>query len=157
MTIKLLAIGQTDGKELNRLIADYGQRLGHYVKFDFHCLPDVKRGKKISAAQQKEKEEAWVLKELAPHDLLFLFDEKGKELSSFGFAGFLQKQMNMGPKRLVFLIGGPYGFSEGLYQKAQGKISLSKMTFSHQMVRLFAVEQMYRAFTILNNHPYHHQ
>ncbi|MGB0186811.1 MAG: 23S rRNA (pseudouridine(1915)-N(3))-methyltransferase RlmH, partial [Flavobacteriaceae bacterium] len=106
---------------------------------------------------QKEKEGQLILSKISSTDQLFLLDENGKTMDSVEFSKFLQKQMNSGPKQLVFVIGGPYGFSDEVYQKAHGKISLSKMTFSHQMVRLFAVEQLYRGFTILRNEPYHHQ
>lgn len=157
MTIKLLAIGKTDGKELQAMIAAYESRLGHYVKFELEIIPDIKKSKSLSENQQKEKEGELVLKKLNPADILVLLDEKGKRYSSVEFSKYLQKKMNSGIKQLAFVIGGPYGFSEKMYQEAQGKISLSDMTFSHQMVRLFFVEQLYRAFTILRNEPYHHQ
>lgn len=120
-------------------------------------IPDIKNAKNLSEAQQKEKEGEMILKKLAPTDILILLDENGKQYTSVDFSNYLQKKMNSGIKQLVFVIGGPYGFSDAVYQKAQGKISLSKMTFSHQMVRLFFVEQVYRAFTILKNEPYHHR
>ncbi|TLF44042.1 23S rRNA (pseudouridine(1915)-N(3))-methyltransferase RlmH [Maribacter aurantiacus] len=157
MTIKLLAIGKTDSKELQKLISMYEQRLGHYVKFELEIIPDLKNTKNLSAEQQKIKEGELIFKSLANTDILVLLDENGKQYSSLEFSSYLQKKMNSGLKQLVFLIGGPYGFSEEIYRKASGKISLSKMTFSHQMVRLFFVEQLYRAFTILRNEPYHHQ
>lgn len=157
MTIKLLAIGKTDSKELQKLISMYEQRLGHYVKFELEIIPDLKKTKNLSAEQQKIKEGELIFKSLANTDILVLLDENGKQYSSLEFSSYLQKKMNSGLKQLVFLIGGPYGFSEEIYKKASGKISLSKMTFSHQMVRLFFVEQLYRAFTILRNEPYHHQ
>lgn len=157
MTIKLLAIGKTDSKELQKLISMYEQRLGHYVKFELEIIPDLKKTKNLSAEQQKIKEGELIFKSLANTDILVLLDVNGKQYSSLEFSSYLQKKMNSGLKQLVFLIGGPYGFSEEIYKKASGKISLSKMTFSHQMVRLFFVEQLYRAFTILRNEPYHHQ
>ena len=157
MTIKLLAIGKTDSKELQKLISIYQQRLDHYVKFQLEIIPDLKKTKNLSEDQQKTKEGELILKSLSSTDVLILLDENGKQYSSVEFSGYLQKKMNSGMKQLVFLIGGPYGFSEEIYKKASGKISLSKMTFSHQMVRLFIVEQLYRAFTILRNEPYHHQ
>ena len=157
MTIKLLAIGKTDSKELQKLISMYEQRLGHYVKFELEIIPDLKKTKNLSAEQQKIKEGELIFKSLVNTDMLVLLDENGKQYSSLEFSIYLQKKMNSGLKQLVFLIGGPYGFSEEIYKKASGKISLSKMTFSHQMVRLFFVEQLYRAFTILRNEPYHHQ
>lgn len=157
MTIKLLAIGKTDSKELQALISDYIKRLGYYIKFELEIIPDIKNVKHLSEAQQKEKEGDLILKKINPTDVLVLLDERGKQYSSIDFSGYLQKKMNSGIKQLVFVIGGPYGFSEAVHQKAQGKLSLSKMTFSHQMIRLFAVEQLYRAFTILRNEPYHHE
>ncbi len=157
MKIKLLAIGKTDDKNLQILIDDYQKRLKHYIGFEFEILPDIKNVKNLSQKQQKEKEGELILKKLKPTDTLIVLDENGKEFSSVGFSGFLQKKMNSGIKQLVFVIGGPYGFSQEVYKKAQGKISFSKMTFSHQMFRLFVVEQIYRAFTILKNEPYHHQ
>ena len=157
MNIKLLAIGKTDNKNLQSLIDEYTKRLGFYVKFDLEIIPDIKNVKNLSEAQQKEKEGELILSKLIPTDQLILLDENGKEFSSVGFSEFLQKKMNAGIKTLVFVIGGPYGFSEGVYKAAQGKVSLSQMTFSHQMVRLFVIEQIYRSFTILRNEPYHHQ
>lgn len=157
MNIKLLAIGKTDNKNLQVLIDEYIKRLGFYIKFDLEIIPDIKNAKNLSEAQQKQKEGELILAKLSATDHLVLLDENGKSFSSVGFADELQKKMNSGIKTLVFVIGGPYGFSDGVYQKAQGKISLSKMTFSHQMVRLFVIEQIYRGFTILRNEPYHHQ
>lgn len=157
MNIKLIAIGKTDNKALQSLIDDYTKRLSHYVKFDIDIIPDIKNVKNMSEAQQKEKEGELILAKLTPTDQLILLDENGKTFSSVGFSDELQKKMNSGVKTLVYVIGGPYGFSEQVYAKAQGKVSLSAMTFSHQMVRLFFTEQVYRAFTILRNEPYHHQ
>ncbi|MFY7938470.1 MAG: 23S rRNA (pseudouridine(1915)-N(3))-methyltransferase RlmH [Flavobacterium sp.] len=157
MNIKLIAIGKTDNKNLNVLIEEYTKRLGFYIKFDLEVIPDIKNVKNLSESEQKIKEGQLILGKLAPTDQLILLDENGKEYTSVGFSDFLQKKMNSGIKTLVFVIGGPYGFSEEVYQKAQGKVALSQMTFSHQMVRLFVIEQIYRGFTILNNEPYHHQ
>ncbi len=157
MTIKLIAIGKTDSNPLQQLIAEYEARLKHYIKFDFEVILDVKNSKNLSEKQQKEKEGELILKKLKPTDVLVLLDEGGKQFSSIEFSTYLQKKMNSGMKQLVFVIGGPYGFSDALYQKVQGKISVSKMTFSHQMVRLFIIEQLYRGFTILKNEPYHHR
>ena len=157
MNIKLLTIGKTDNKNLLSLIEEYSKRLSFYVKFDLEIIPDIKNVKNMSEAQQKEKEGELILSKITPTDHLIILDENGKEFSSVGFSDFLQKKMNAGIKTLVFVIGGPYGFSETVYQKASGKISLSQMTFSHQMVRLFVIEQIYRGFTILRNEPYHHQ
>jgi 23S rRNA (pseudouridine1915-N3)-methyltransferase len=157
MTIKLLAIGKTDNKQLQALIDDYQKRLGFYVKFEFEIIPDLKKAKNLSEDQQKQKEGELILNKLNATDVLILLDENGKQLDSVAFSNYLQKHMNSGIKRLVFVIGGPYGFSAEVYQKANGKLSLSKMTFSHQMIRLFVIEQLYRGFTILRNEPYHHR
>ncbi len=157
MTIKLLAIGKTDNKQLQALIDDYTKRLGFYIKFNLEIIQDIKNAKNLSEVQQKQKEGELILKQLKPTDVLILLDENGKQLDSVGFSQYLQKHMNSGIKQLVFVIGGPYGFSQDIYSKARGKLSLSKMTFSHQMVRLFFIEQLYRGFTILKNEPYHHR
>lgn len=157
MKIKLLAIGKTDDKSLQTLVQTYEQRLKHYIKFELCILPDIKNSKNLSRDQQKEKEGELILKEIRATDQLILLDEKGREFRSIGFSQFLQKKMNSGIKQLVFVIGGPYGFSDKVYEKANGKVSFSKMTFSHQMIRLFVVEQIYRSFTILKNEPYHHE
>lgn len=157
MTIKLLAIGKTDNKQLQALMDDYQKRLGFYIKFEFEIIPDLKKVKNLSEEQQKVKEGELILNKLNSTDVLILLDENGKQFDSIGFSNYLQKHMNSGIKQLVFLIGGPYGFSQEIYSKAQGKVSLSKMTFSHQMIRLFMIEQLYRGFTILRNEPYHHR
>lgn len=157
MNIRLIAIGKTDNKSLQILIDDYTKRLSFYVKFDLEIISDIKNVKNLSEAQQKEKEGELILSKISATDQLILLDENGKTFSSVGFSDYLQKKMNAGIKTLVFVIGGPYGFSDSVYQKAQGKVSLSEMTFSHQMVRLFVIEQIYRGFTILRNEPYHHQ
>lgn len=157
MNIKLIAIGKTDNKNLQSLIDEYQKRLSFYIKFDLEIIPDIKNVKNLSESQQKEKEGELILTKISHTDQLILLDENGKTFSSVGFSEELQKKMNSGVKTLVFVIGGPYGFSETVYAKAQGKISLSPMTFSHQMVRLFFIEQLYRGFTILRNEPYHHQ
>ncbi len=156
MTIKLIAIGKTDSNELQLLIDTYIGRLKHYIKFEMCIIPDIKNVKNLSEEQQKSKEAELVLKELKPTDQLIILDEKGKEYTSVQFSEFLQKKMNSGCKQLVLVIGGPYGFSEAVRKKAISKISFSKMTFSHQMIRLFVVEQLYRGFSILKNEPYHH-
>ncbi len=157
MNIKLIAIGKTDHKNLQALMDEYQKRLSFYIKFELEIIPDIKNAKNLSEPQQKEKEGELILQKLSPTDILILLDENGKSFSSVEFSEELQKKMNAGLKTLVYVIGGPYGFSEAVYQKAQQKISLSKMTFSHQMVRLFFIEQLYRGFTILRNEPYHHQ
>ena len=157
MKIKIIAIGKTDNKNLIQLIDDYQKRLSHYIKFEFEIIPDIKNVKNLSENQQKEREGELILKKIAQTDQLILLDEKGYEFRSIEFSRFLQKKMNSGIKQLVFVIGGPYGFSDAVYQKAQGKVSLSKMTFSHQMIRLFMIEQLYRGFSILKGEPYHHE
>jgi len=157
MTIKLIAIGKTDNKQLTSLIDDYIKRLGFYIKFSLDLIPDIKNSKNLSEVQQKQKEGELILKKTSATDTLILLDENGKQFDSVGFSSYLQNHMNSGIKQLVFVIGGPYGFSEDVYKKANGKLSLSKMTFSHQMIRLFFIEQLYRGFTILKNEPYHHR
>jgi len=157
MKIKLLAIGKTDNKHLIQLIEEYQNRLKHYIKFELEVITDIKNVKNLSEVQQKEKEGALILSKLQNTDDLVLLDDKGKHFTSIEFSQYLQKKMNSGIKQLVLVIGGPYGFSDTVYKKAIAKISLSKMTFSHQMIRLFTVEQIYRAFTILKNEPYHHE
>ena len=156
MKIVVLAIGKTDENWIQEGIDKYTKRLKHYVSFDFQPIPDIKNRKNLSENQQKEREGDLILKHLLPTDYLILLDENGNHYSSKKFAQFLQHKMNIGIKRLVFVVGGPYGFSQTLYAKTQSQLSLSKMTFSHQMIRPFVVEQLYRSFTILNNEPYHH-
>lgn len=157
MNIRLIAIGKTDDRHLQALVDDYAKRLSFYVKFELEAIPDVKNAKNLSQAQQKEKEGELILSKTQSSDYLVVLDEKGKSFTSVAFSAELQKRMNAGIKTLVFVIGGPYGFSDAVYARANGRISLSEMTFSHQMVRLFFVEQLYRGFTILRGEPYHHQ
>ncbi len=157
MRIKILAIGKTDQAELQALIDIYLNRLKHYVRLELVVLNDIKNSKNLSPSDQMIKEAELLSKHLQNTDTVFILDEKGKDYDSKGFAQKLQKLMNVGTKQLVLIIGGPYGFSPEFKQKANGSLSLSNMTFSHQMIRLFLVEQIYRAFTILNNQPYHHE
>jgi 23S rRNA (pseudouridine1915-N3)-methyltransferase len=157
MTIKLITIGKTDNKQLTSLIDGYIKRLGYYIKFSLDIIPDIKNSKNLSEVQQKQKEGELILKKISTTDTLILLDENGKQFDSVDFSSYLQKHMNSGIKQLVFVIGGPYGFSKDVYKKSNGKLSLSKMTFSHQMIRLFFIEQLYRGFTILRNEPYHHK
>lgn len=157
MRITLLTVGKTDSTALGGLIHMYAKRLGYYLPFDIKELPDVKRSPKTTPQQQKELEGRELLRQLETTDRLILLDERGKEYTSVRFAEHLQEQMNRGYKRLVFVIGGPYGFSAEVYARANEQITLSRMTFSHQMVRLFVVEQLYRAMTILRGEPYHHE
>ncbi|RKS42684.1 23S rRNA (pseudouridine1915-N3)-methyltransferase [Gillisia mitskevichiae] len=157
MTIKLLGIGKTDDKTLQNLTDVYVKRLQFYNKFEIELIPDLKKVKNLDENQQKQKEGEFILNKISTSDFVVLLDENGKQLSSVGFSEFIQKRFNSGLKQVIFVIGGPYGFSQEVYDRADTKISLSKMTFSHQMVRLFFTEQLYRAFTILKNEPYHHR
>ncbi len=156
MNIKLLQIGQTKQDEIESLIQNYQKRLQHFIKFEILSLPDIKNTKKLSKGQQKDKEAELFLKYLSSSDWVVLLDEKGKSLTSRGFANFYQNKMNAGIKTLCFLIGGPYGFSQDIYERANQKIALSSMTFTHEMIRLIYIEQTYRAFSIIRNLPYHH-
>lgn len=157
MKISLVVIGKTDAAYFVDAINEYKNRLVHYIPFEMEVIPDIKNVKNLREDQQKEKEGELILKTLQPGDYLVLLDEHGKSFTSMEFATYLERKMHVVSKRLVFVIGGPYGFSEAVYKAASEKISLSKMTFSHQMIRLIFVEQIYRAMTILNNEPYHHE
>lgn len=157
MRITLLVIGKTDASYIQEGMKVYMKRLKHYVNFSVDVIPDIKKGKNTSIDLQKSKEGELILSKVGTGKELHLFDERGKSFSSKEFATFLDKKMLNSVKELVFVIGGPYGFSEEVVKKAHSKISLSKLTFSHQMVRLLCVEQIYRAFTILKGEPYHHQ
>lgn len=148
-------VGKTDEAYLNEGIAKYIDRLKHYVSFEMHFIKDVKIGKKQNIEVQKQEEAKLILEKVHPNDYLILLDEKGKEFNSIGFSQFLQKKINAGCD-IIFLIGGPFGFSERIYQRANAKLALSQLTFSHQMIRLFFVEQLYRALTILKGEKYHH-
>jgi len=157
MKITLLAVGKTEDSYLIEGIEKYLSRLKHYIGFNFIIIPDIKNTKNLSQAQQKSKEAELILKQINNPDMVILMDERGKKYSSVQFADFLNKQMIGSVQQLVFVIGGPYGFDESVYKRANGRISLSDMTFSHQMVRLFFAEQLYRAFSILKGEPYHHE
>lgn len=157
MTITLFVIGKTDHTALEQLIEDYEKRLQHFIKFEIQVIPDLKNRKNLSVKDQKQKEGTLLLKQFQKSDVVYLLDELGKTYNSIEFSKFIQKQMNQSIKRLYFVIGGPYGFSSEVYQRANGKISLSNMTFSHQMIRLFFTEQLYRGFSILKGLPYHHK
>ena len=156
MKIKLVVIGKTDDKYIAEGIKKYFSRLKHYIGFEYTELPDIKNSKNLSQEQQKKLEGELLLKNIQPGDFVVLLDEKGKAFSSREFASYIEKKMISGTKRVVFITGGPYGFSDDVYAKADDKISLSKMTFSHQLVRLIFFEQIYRAMTIIRNEPYHH-
>ena len=157
MKIALIVIGKTDAGYFVEAINEYKNRLVHYIPFEMEVIPDIKNVKNLSESQQKEKEGELILKALLPGDVVVLLDEHGKEFRSVEFANWIERKMHTVPKRLVFVVGGPYGFSDAVYKAAAEKISLSKMTFSHQMIRLIFIEQLYRAMTILNNEPYHHE
>ena len=157
MNIKLIAVGKTDNPALQQLISTYEKRLSYYINFDLQLLPDIKNSKSLSEEQQKIKEGELILSYVEPSHHLILLDERGKEYTSIAFADELQKKINTGIKQLTFVIGGPYGFSQAVYQRANSKLSLSKLTFSHQMIRLFFAEQLYTAFKILRNQHYHHK
>lgn len=157
MKLSFWFVGKTDADYIQQGMEVYLGRLKHYLPTEVHIIPDLKQRKSLSHEQQKTLEGKEILKRLEPSDQLILLDERGKSLSSLQLADYTQKRLNQGGKRLVFVIGGPYGFSQEVYQAAQGKLSLSPLTFSHQMIRLFLVEQLYRSFTILNNEPYHHE
>lgn len=157
MKILFLVVGKTVDKRLTSLINEYAERVKHYIPFDIEVIPELKNTKALSAEQQKEKEGDLLQKQLRDGDYIVLLDEGGKEFRSMEFADYLEKKQSQVARRLVFIVGGPYGFSPTLYKLAREKVSLSKMTFSHQMVRLFFVEQLYRAMTILRGEPYHHE
>lgn len=156
MKITLLVVGKTTDIHIGNLIQEYQKRLTHYIPFTIQVIPELKNTKALTTDQQKQAEGELILRAITSANDLVLLDEHGKEFRSIEFADYLQKKMSSG-RDLVFVVGGPYGFSEAVYQRANGKISLSKMTFSHQMVRLFFVEQTYRAMTILRSEPYHHE
>jgi 23S rRNA (pseudouridine1915-N3)-methyltransferase len=157
MKITLIVVGRTVEKHYITAINDYIERTKHFISFDMEVIPELKNTKSLTMEQQKEKEAELLLKAFQPGDVIVLLDEFGQEFRSVDFANWLEKKMHNVNKRLVFVIGGPYGFSQKIYDAAHEKISMSKMTFSHQMVRLIFVEQLYRAMTILNNGPYHHE
>ena len=157
MNITLLVVGKTDEKYLQEGIDVYTKRLKHYVNFDLVVIPALKDQKGATPDEVKEREAALILKHTAKSDRIVLLDEHGTEHTSIGFAQYLQKQMNAGIRSLTFVIGGAFGFAPSVYAAASDKVSLSKMTFNHQMVRLFFAEQLYRAFTILNHEPYHNE
>ncbi|MCR5013975.1 MAG: 23S rRNA (pseudouridine(1915)-N(3))-methyltransferase RlmH [Bacteroidales bacterium] len=157
MKILLLAIGKTDEDYLITGIKKYVGRLGHYVSFELKEIPDIRNRKTLNEEQQKKAESFLLLSQMQPGDYVVLLDENGSQYTSVAFSEQLEKLMASGVKRIVFVIGGPYGFAPEVYAKANAKIALSPMTFSHQMVRLIFVEQLYRAFSILKGEPYHHQ
>ncbi|OFX89924.1 MAG: 23S rRNA (pseudouridine(1915)-N(3))-methyltransferase RlmH [Bacteroidetes bacterium GWF2_33_16] len=157
MKVKLLCIGKTDAEFIVQGIREYEKRLKHYVSYESVYIPDVKNSKSLTENQQKDKEGELLKSYLKESDFVVLLDERGKDYSSVEFSKFIEKHMISGLKSLVFIIGGPYGFSKDIVELSNAKISLSKMTFSHQMVRMIFVEQLYRAMTIIKGEPYHHQ
>ena len=157
MKLKIIWVGKTEENYLNVGSEIYIKRITNYIPTEIITIPALKNAKNLSYSQQKEKEGEQILKYLQAGDFVVLLDEKGKHFTSVEFAEFMNQRMISGIKNLVLIIGGPYGFSESVYQKATQKVALSKMTFSHQMVRLILLEQIYRAFSILNNEPYHHE
>lgn len=157
MVIELIVIGKTDLKEIAGLVELYARRVNFYCRFGVTTLPDVRNTRKLSIARQRAAEGDAILRQLTEGDYVALLDERGTEYRSVEFAQWLQKRLNSGIKRLVLVIGGPYGFSPEVYARADAQLSLSRMTFSHQIVRAIFAEQIYRAFTILNNEPYHHE
>ena len=157
MKIVLLVVGKTVGKELMTLISDYAGRVTHYIPFEMVTIPELKNTKSLSVEQQKQTEGELIMKQLQSSDYVVLLDERGKEMRSVDFAEWVEKRQQTVGKRLVFIIGGPYGFSKDVYDRKQEMLSVSKMTFSHQMIRLIFTEQLYRAMTIIKNEPYHHE
>jgi len=157
MKIILLVVGKSTDSNLIKLQEEYQNRLKYYIPFEMQVIPELKNTKNLSISEQTEKEADLILKQLENSSKRWQIDEKGKQYSSMGFAEFLSKKMLASHKRMIFVVGGPYGFSERVYQRANGKISLSSMTFSHQMIRVIFVEQVYRAMTILKGEPYHHE
>jgi 23S rRNA (pseudouridine1915-N3)-methyltransferase len=157
MKITLLTVGKTTNVNLIQLQEEYQNRLKFYIPFEILVIPELKKTKNLSISEQLEKEADLILKQLETSDEVVLLDEKGKQFTSVGFSEFISKKMLASHKRMIFVVGGPYGFSDRIYKRANGKISLSTMTFSHQMIRLIFVEQLYRAMTILKGEPYHHE
>jgi 23S rRNA (pseudouridine1915-N3)-methyltransferase len=157
MKATLILVGKTVDKRFAELISEYTNRLKHYISFEINTIPELKNTKNLTSEQQKNSEAELIIKNLQPSDYVVLLDEHGKEMRSVEMADWMKRKMNTINKRIVFIIGGPYGFSQKIYDIAHEKLSMSKMTFSHQMIRLIFVEQLYRSMTILNGEPYHHE
>ena len=157
MKITLLTVGKTTNPHLIKLQEEYQNRLKFYITFELVVIPELKNTKSLSISEQVEKEADLILKQIELNDKVVLLDEKGKQFTSVAFSEYIAKKIMASHKRMIFVVGGPYGFSERIYQRANNKISLSTMTFSHQMIRLIFIEQLYRAFTILKGEPYHHE
>lgn len=156
MKTELIWIGKTTSKHVEALITDYVQRINHYVPFHICPIPELRHTKNLSVSQQKQEEGLLIMKQIVPSDYVVLLDEHGQEMRSLDFAQWLQKRLSSG-RRLVFVIGGPYGFAPSVYHRADEKVSLSQMTYSHQLVRVIMAEQLYRACTIIRGEPYHHE
>ena len=157
MKATLILVGKTVDKRFAELISEYTNRLKHYISFEINTIPELKNTKSLTSEQQKNSEAELIIKNLQPSDYVVLLDEHGKEMRSIEMGDWMKRKMNTINKRIVFIIGGPYGFSQKIYDIAHEKLSMSKMTFSHQMIRLIFVEQLYRSMTILNGEPYHHE
>lgn len=157
MKITLAVVGKTSTGYIEQGVTEYVRRLSHYVTFDIQYVADLKNTKNLTEEQQKTSEGKLILQMLDRGDFVVLLDEHGREYRSIEFASYVQKRMSSGLRRVVFVVGGPYGFSQDVYDRANDKLSLSKMTFSHEMIRLIFTEQLYRAYTILNHEPYHHE
>ena len=157
MKATLILVGKTVDKRFAELTSEYTNRLKHYISFEISTIPELKNTKSLTSEQQKNSETELIIKNLQPSDYVVLLDEHGKEMRSIEMADWMKRKMNTINKRIVFIIGGPYGFSQKIYDIAHEKLSMSKMTFSHQMIRLIFVEQLYRSMTILNGEPYHHE
>lgn len=157
MKVVLLVVGKTTDRHFEAGIAEYASRLSHYLQFSIEVIPELKSTRSLSQGEQKEREAIMIAKALQPSDHVVLLDEHGTERTSMEFAAWMQRKMAMGLRRLVFVVGGPYGFADSVHMLAKEKVSVSRMTFSHQMIRLIFVEQIYRAMTILGGEPYHHE
>lgn len=156
MKIVVIAVGKTSTDYISRGVDEFLKRANRYLGVELTVIPDIKASKALAEETQKQQEGRNILASLQPGDIVTLLDERGKELTSREFSGMIERRMIQGTKRLVFVIGGPYGFSKEVYERADSKLSLSRMTFTHEMVRLFFVEQIYRAMTIMRGEPYHH-
>ena len=155
MEIELLTVGKTHIGFVEEGIAEYTRRLKHYIPYSIKAIPDIKNAAKMDNAKQKEAEGQKILESISTGDYVILLDERGRQYTSMEFASFIEKQMTAGRRKVIFVVGGPYGFSQAVYDRADSLLSLSKMTFNHEMVRLFFTEQIYRAMTILRGEPYH--
>lgn len=157
MNIELIVVGRTDSAAIEALVVEYIKRINHYCKFSLTVIPDIKATKNLSPKQIRSAEAEAIIKQLQPSDYIVLLDEKGSQYRSIEFAQWVQKRLNSGVKRVVIVVGGAFGFADEIYARATAELSLSKMTFTHQFVRVIIAEQLYRAFTILRNEPYHNE